>query len=69
VALADLLKDEVDNDEACETLAGCSLYTDLLRAALGEVGWYEVAEHFVEDGDRDAVETEAREEAEGGDAD
>ena len=60
VALADLLKHEIDDEEMCPTLAGCSVYTDLLRAALGEVDWYEVATHFVEDGDRDAVEADAR---------
>jgi hypothetical protein len=62
VALADLLKDEVDNDEACETLAGCSLYTDLLRGALGEVNWYEVAAHLVEGCDLDTIEADALQE-------
>ena len=66
VALAERLKSEIDDEEMCPTLAGCSLYTDLLRAALGEVDWYEIATHLVEDADRDAVETDAREPAANG---
>jgi hypothetical protein len=63
VALADRLKNEIDDEEVCPTLAGCTLYTDLLRAALGEVHWYEVATHYVEDIDRDGIEPEARDDA------
>jgi hypothetical protein len=43
------------------TLAGCSLSTDLLRAALGEVDWYEIATHFAADIDRDGIEADFRE--------
>jgi hypothetical protein len=58
VALVGLLKDEIDDDQACPTPAGCSLYTDLLRAALGEVNWYEIATHLVEDADRGRIEAD-----------
>ena len=61
VALADRLKNEIDDEEMCPTLAGCSLYTDLLRAALGEVDWYEIATHFAADIDRDGIEADYRE--------
>ena len=59
--VADRLKNEIDDEEMCPTLAGCSLYTDLLRGALGEVVWYKIATHYVEDIDRDGIEAESRE--------
>ena len=61
VALAERLKAEIDDEEMCPTLADCSLYTDLLRGELGEVNWYEIATHYVEDIDRDGIEADYRE--------
>src|SRR5262245_40857636 len=43
--LAERLMDEIEEHSPC-TDAG--LYADLLNAALSEVGWYEVAEAFLE---------------------
>lgn len=42
--LADAIKDE--HEENTPTVAGC--YADLLNAALSEVNWYEIAEHFID---------------------
>ncbi len=43
-ALADQLKEEVT---AAAPLAEASLYADLLGAALQEVDWHEMAEHYL----------------------
>lgn len=48
--LADALKDEFQ--EACPDL-GASCWADLLSAALSEVNWYEIAEHLIEEVDKD----------------
>lgn len=56
--LADQMKEEIDDEEMCPTIAGCSLYTDLLKAALGQVKWYEIAKHYVEDLDLDAIDAD-----------
>lgn len=45
-ALAEQLKQEV-NDAAPDLGASC--FADLLNAALGEVNWYEIAEHMIAD--------------------
>jgi hypothetical protein len=45
-ALAEQLKDEVN--EGAPDL-GSSCYADMLNAALGEVCWYEIAEHMIAD--------------------
>lgn len=45
-ALADALKSWVD--EMAPDL-GASLFSDLLGAALSEVDWYELAEHWIDD--------------------
>jgi hypothetical protein len=37
---------------------GASLFTDLLNAALGEVDWHEIAEHFIEDVEKAEEEAE-----------
>lgn len=34
----------------------CSVWADLLGAALSEVNWHEIAEHFIEDVDKESVE-------------
>ena len=49
--LADALKDEFQ--EACPDL-GASCWADLLLAALGEVNWYEIAEHLIEEVDKES---------------
>ena len=48
--LSHRLKDEFD--EAMPEL-GASCWSDLLRGALSEVNWYEIAEHMIENVDRD----------------
>ncbi len=45
-ALADRLKDEID--DAVPDL-GCTLFADLMSAALSEINYYEIAEHMVEE--------------------
>jgi hypothetical protein len=55
-ALSRRLKDEVE--ELAPEL-GASMWADLLGAALSEVNWHEIAEHMVED-----VEKETEEEVE-----
>lgn len=59
-ALAEVMEDDIDNDDACPVLAGSSVYTDLLRAALAEVDWFEVAAAYVEDIDRNEIEKDER---------
>jgi hypothetical protein len=46
--LADTLEDQIKED-LTEDLEACSLQADLLGAALSEVNWYELAEHYVAD--------------------
>ncbi len=48
--LADRLKDWVE--EMAPDL-GASMFADLLNAALSEVDWYEMAENFLEDVDKE----------------
>jgi hypothetical protein len=45
-AVANRLKDEVED---ASPLTAASLYSDLLRATLSEVDWYEVAENLLDD--------------------
>lgn len=45
--LADRLKDEVT--DANPLADGASFFTDVLSAAIAEVNWYEIAEHWLED--------------------
>lgn len=58
IALSDMLKAE--HEEAMPEL-GASIWADLLGAAMSEVNWYEIAEHLMENVDK---EEEAQEEAE-----
>jgi hypothetical protein len=44
--LAEQLRDEIEDGTDMQT---CSLYTDILNAALGVVDWPEVADAFLED--------------------
>jgi len=55
--LSDRLKHE---HEQAQPDLGATLWTDLLGAAMSEVNWYEIAEHYVADVDKDKPETEAK---------
>lgn len=57
--LADALKDWIE--EMNPLASEASMFSDLMNAALGEVDWYEIAENFLEDVDKEE-ETEAEEE-------
>lgn len=56
--LSERLKDEIE--ESMPDL-GASMFADLLGAAMSEVNWYEIAEHYIADVDK-AVEEEETEE-------
>jgi hypothetical protein len=60
VAVAERLKDDLTDEESCPLLGQASVYSDLLTAALGEVNWYEIAEHMVEDCERAEIEADIR---------
>jgi hypothetical protein len=47
--LSHTLKDEVTSEHMMPALGDCSIQADLLGAALSEVNWYELAEHYVAD--------------------
>lgn len=57
--VADQLKDEIN--EAAPDL-GATCFADLLGAALSEVNWREIAEHYVDDVMGDVTADEANEE-------
>lgn len=52
--LADALKSEID--EGCEVTGQCSVYADLMNAALSEVNWYDLADNLLENVDKEADE-------------
>ncbi len=54
--LAKRLKDE--HEENAPT-SEANVYSDLMNAALSEVNWYEIAEHYLEDIDRTEDEEES----------
>jgi hypothetical protein len=54
--LADKLKDELEEQNP---VTDAPLWSDLLSAALSEVNWYEIAEHFIEDADQTTEESDA----------
>lgn len=56
-ALASRLKDYIE--EMNPLASDASLFSDLLGAALSEVDWYEIAENFLEDVDKDDDDTES----------
>lgn len=62
--LSDRLKDEYE-EAMCEMLKEtgkeCSVWADLLGAALSEVNWREIAEHFIDEVDKDEPETDDEE--------
>ena len=53
LTLSDRLKE--DFEDSSPALTGC--YADLLSAALSEVDWYEIAEHYVCDCDTSDIES------------
>lgn len=59
-SLSDMLKDEHEENAPEPKVA--SVYTDLLRAALSEVDWYEIASAMIEDEDLKEEATEEEEE-------
>ncbi len=59
--LAQQLQNEIE--EAAPELGG-SMFSDLLNAALSEVNWYEIAEHYVNDNKDDVLAEEKAEEEE-----
>lgn len=54
LTLSDRLKDEFE--EAQPEVTG--FWADLLNAAMSEVNWHEIAEHYVADVEKEEVETE-----------
>jgi hypothetical protein len=52
--LADRLRD--DHEERQNELAGiCGVFADLLNAALSEVNWYEISEHYIADVEQESA--------------
>lgn len=59
--LADRLKDEYETamqDWLEESKRQSSVWADLLGAALSEVNWHEIAEHLIEDVEKETAEAE-----------
>ena len=56
--LARRLKAELDDEAEAPRAVDGTMYADLLNAALQEVNWDEIAEHYVEEIDRDQIEKE-----------
>lgn len=63
--LAERLKDEFS--EAMPDL-GANFWSDLLNAGLGEVDWYDVAKHYIDDLDDQFKESTSDDEEAGADA-
>jgi len=59
LGLADRLRNEADEGNPCEE--SNNVYTDLMRAALSEVCWYEIAKSLMDDIEKEG-ETEEEEE-------
>lgn len=55
--LSDCLKNEI-SDEGFPLPEG-GLYADLLNGALSEVNWHEIAEHYIEDVEKEEAEADA----------
>ena len=56
--LREILKDEYDESEQNlldNAKAGASIWADLLNAALSEVNWYEIAQHLIEEVEKEEV--------------
>lgn len=60
--LADVLQERHDEMEAELTEGKIGTLIDLLRASLSEVNWHEIAEHYIEDCDKDEEEAEESDE-------
>lgn len=54
--LARRMKDQFTDEENCSVLGEATVYSDLLRAALSEVNWDEIARNYVEGLDREEIE-------------
>ena len=52
LTLSDRLKDEFEEQQS-ELTGITGVFADLLGAALSEVNWHEIAEHYVEDVDKE----------------
>ena len=50
--LADEMKKSVEDNTPTTT----GMYADLIHASISAVNWYEIAEHFIEDVDKDESE-------------
>jgi thioredoxin-related protein len=48
--LSNQLKDMIEEDAPD---LGANMYSDLLTAAISEVNWYEIAEHYMEEKEND----------------
>jgi len=53
--LSDRLKDQFEEQQS-ELTGVTGVFSDLLSAALSEVDWYEIAEHYIEDVDKEEPE-------------
>ena len=58
--LAERMKQELDDEAEEPRAVDNTMYADLLSAALEEVNWFEVAEAYVENTDRDRIEADNR---------
>ncbi len=59
--LADAMKAEYEEAKDCllaRSEASASVWDDLIGAALSEVNWYEIAQHLLEDVDKEDVSAE-----------
>jgi hypothetical protein len=54
--LSDRLKNEIE--EANPVADQASMWADLMGAALSEVNWHEIAEHYIENVDKDEEDEE-----------
>lgn len=57
--LSQILRDEIN--DANPLVDGCSMYADLLGAAISAANWYEIAEHYVADCGYEPEEVEEEE--------
>lgn len=53
LTLADAVKEFIEEQNPLADSA--SMFADLMNAALGEVDWYEIAEHYLTDVDKEVV--------------
>ena len=52
-ATLDLMRRLKDEFEEAQPELGCSMWSDLLNAAMSEVNWYEIASHYIADVDKE----------------